>query len=231
MLTLPDRQWGAVCPFAQPPPIRGAEGTADCSSIAAEHLFSFLNELTVGPGRGEPGFVHSSDDIKARARIRDAAMLRFGRDGFAGTPVRRIAADAKVSAALVVHHFGSKQGLIEACDDHAMAAAREAGENGTTLSYLARAMVERPVETAAMFDEMVAVTERTLAERGARPAADPRLRAVVLVCMELGGFALHNQLGRHLGVDPFGPDGMERLGAAMGEVLMGGLFDGERGSA
>ncbi|MFC0547909.1 TetR/AcrR family transcriptional regulator [Kutzneria chonburiensis] len=192
----------------------------------AERLFNFLNKLTVGPGRGEPGVMHSSDDLKARARIRDAALLRFGRDGFAGTPVRRIAADAKVSAALVVHHYGSKQGLIEACDAHAMAAAREAEDNGPTLSYLARAMVERPAETAEMFDEMVAVTERTLAERGARPVDDPRLRAVVLVCMELGGFALHNQLGRHLGVDPFGPDGLERLGVVIAEVLMGGLFEG-----
>ncbi|MBB5891033.1 TetR/AcrR family transcriptional regulator [Kutzneria kofuensis] len=173
----------------------------------------------------------ASDDLKARARIRDAAILRFGRDGFAAAPVRRIAADARVSAALVVHHFGSKQGLIEACDAHAMAIARQARHAegaGPMLSYLARAMVERPAETAAMFDEMVAVTERTLADRGARPAADPRLRAVVLVCMELGGFALHDQLGRHLGVDPFGPDGMARLGKAMGELLLGGLFDGEK---
>ena len=77
-----------------------------------------------------------------------------------------------------------------------------------------------------MFAEMGAVTERTLTERGARPVDDPRLRAVVLVCMELGGFALHNQLGRHLGVDPFGPDGLERLGAVIAEVLMGGLFEG-----
>lgn len=173
----------------------------------------------------------NTSDLTARARIRDVAIRRFGRDGFAATPVRRIAADARVSAALVVHHFGSKQGLIEACDGHTMAVARQAGRAegaGPMLSYLARAMVERPADTAAMFDEIVDTTERRLAEQGARPTVDQRLRAVVLVCMELGGFALHTQLSRHLGADPFEPDGMGRLGEAMGEVLMNGLFDEEK---
>jgi AcrR family transcriptional regulator len=57
----------------------------------------------------------SPDDLTTRARIRDAAVLRFGRDGF-GTPLRTIAADAGVSAGLVIHHFGTKVKLREACD-------------------------------------------------------------------------------------------------------------------
>jgi AcrR family transcriptional regulator len=37
----------------------------------------------------------------------------FAREGFAGTSLRMIAVEAGVSAALLVHHFGSKQHLIE----------------------------------------------------------------------------------------------------------------------
>lgn len=56
-------------------------------------------------------------DRTARARIRDAAIELFGRDGFDAS-VRAIAAEAGVSPGLVLHHFGSKDGLREACDAH-----------------------------------------------------------------------------------------------------------------
>ncbi|GAA1978571.1 transcriptional regulator RaaS [Isoptericola halotolerans] len=55
-------------------------------------------------------------DGSTRDRIRDAAVLRFARSGF-GASVRTIAADAGVSPALVIHHFGSKEALHRACDD------------------------------------------------------------------------------------------------------------------
>lgn len=64
------------------------------------------------------------DDLTARARIRDAAIARFGRDGF-GVGLRTIAQDAGVSAPLVLHHFGSKDGLRAACDEHVLATVKE----------------------------------------------------------------------------------------------------------
>ena len=42
-----------------------------------------------------------------------------------GRAIRAIAADAGVSPGLVVHHFGSKDGLREACDRHVVARFRE----------------------------------------------------------------------------------------------------------
>jgi AcrR family transcriptional regulator len=54
-------------------------------------------------------------DLTARSRIRDAAIRLFAEDGFA-VPLRAIAEAVGVSAGLVVHHFGSKQGLREVCD-------------------------------------------------------------------------------------------------------------------
>src|ERR687885_426871 len=64
-------------------------------------------------------------DLTARARIRDAAIRRFGAEGF-GAPVRAIAAEAGVSPGLVIHHFGSKDGLRAACDEHVLRLIREA---------------------------------------------------------------------------------------------------------
>ncbi len=66
-----------------------------------------------------------SEDLTTRARIRDAAVLRFGREGF-GASVRTVAADAGVSPGLVIHHFGSKDGLRAACDEYVLRAAAEA---------------------------------------------------------------------------------------------------------
>ena len=56
-----------------------------------------------------------SDDLTATARIRDAAVEQFGEHGF-DVGLRVIAKAAGVSAALVIHLFGSKEGLRKACD-------------------------------------------------------------------------------------------------------------------
>ncbi|MCM3660898.1 TetR family transcriptional regulator [Georgenia satyanarayanai] len=63
-------------------------------------------------------------ELTARARILHAAVRRFAVDGVAA-PLRTIAADAGVSAALIIHHFGSRDGLREACDAHVLTVARE----------------------------------------------------------------------------------------------------------
>jgi TetR/AcrR family transcriptional regulator, regulator of cefoperazone and chloramphenicol sensitivity len=57
------------------------------------------------------------DDLTAKARIRDAAVGLFSDRGIAETSVRSIAAQAGVSPALAIHHFRSKQGLVDAVDD------------------------------------------------------------------------------------------------------------------
>ena len=51
---------------------------------------------------------------RTRAALVSAAQRRFADDGFAGTTVRAVAADAGVDAALVMRYFGSKRGLYEA---------------------------------------------------------------------------------------------------------------------
>jgi len=58
----------------------------------------------------------ATNDRTGIARIRDAAIEQFGQHGF-NVGLRTIAEEAGVSAALVIHHFGSKEGLRKACDD------------------------------------------------------------------------------------------------------------------
>lgn len=59
-----------------------------------------------------------------RARILDAAIQRFGRDGFDAS-LRAIAADAGVSAAAIIKHYGSKEQLHEACDEYVLGFIRD----------------------------------------------------------------------------------------------------------
>jgi AcrR family transcriptional regulator len=60
------------------------------------------------------------DDRTARAVIRDEALRLFAARGPDGVTVRQIAAAAGVSPGLVVHHFGSKDGLREEVDRHVL---------------------------------------------------------------------------------------------------------------
>ena len=69
-------------------------------------------------------------DLTAAARIRNAALRRFARDGF-GVGLRAIAADAGVTAGLITHHFGSKDGLRRACDAEVLRLTMEAKSAST----------------------------------------------------------------------------------------------------
>jgi AcrR family transcriptional regulator len=198
---------------------------------AAEHSFIMLNMSSVsatstsGSGDQRAATGAPGADLTARARIRDAAIVRFADDGVAGTSVRAIAADAGVSPALVMHHYGSKDALRVACDQHvaalvreqktaAMAAGaqldplgalRQAGEGPPVLRYLARTLVDGSPHVAELVDELVADADAYMAagvESGLlRPADDPRGRATVLTLWSLGALVLHEHAQRLLGVD------------------------------
>jgi AcrR family transcriptional regulator len=60
------------------------------------------------------------DDRTARAVIRDEALRLFATHGPEVVTVRQIASAAGVSPGLVVHHFGSKDGLRQEVDQHVL---------------------------------------------------------------------------------------------------------------
>ena len=188
-----------------------------------------------------------SDDLTARARIRDAALAEFGTQGMAGATIRGIAKRAGVSPALVQHHFGTKEGLRAACDDHVLAyyrttteAAFDRGHIGDSsflatiyessqpvLDYLARALVDGTPAAATVFDEMVNLTERYLADRPG--LADARTRAIVYTSMRLGGLVLHQHVARLLEVGSItdaGPQlGRATLDVVSPDILPDGVAD------
>jgi AcrR family transcriptional regulator len=146
-------------------------------------------------------------DLTARARIRDAAIRRFGIDGFDAS-VRAIAADAGVSAGLVIHHFGSKDALRAACDEHVLRIIREAEseaftqpgdlfgylndleEYGPLVGYLVQALLAGGDLATTLLERMTRDAEGYLADAVAagriRPSRDPAKRAAFLVDVGVG---------------------------------------------
>lgn len=80
-------------------------------------MFMVLNMRSIA-SKVDPG------DLTTRARLRDAAILRFAREGF-GASLRAIAGDAGFSAGLVVHLFGSKERLRAECDEYVFTVVRD----------------------------------------------------------------------------------------------------------
>jgi TetR/AcrR family transcriptional regulator, regulator of cefoperazone and chloramphenicol sensitivity len=175
------------------------------------------------------------EDLTARARIRDAALRLFAERGIDGASIRDIAKAAGVSGGLVRHHFGSKEGLRNACDTYALdrlVRIKEQAVLGGQLAnpgflpathptilllyrYLARAMVDGSRAAAAMFDDMVELTEQWLAKHRPGHSQDPRAYAAVLVTMQTGLLALHEHLSRALDADILGPAGHLRMSRAL----------------
>jgi AcrR family transcriptional regulator len=53
-----------------------------------------------------------SGPTRTRAAVLDAARARFASDGYEAATIRAVARDARVDPALVMHFFGSKEGLL-----------------------------------------------------------------------------------------------------------------------
>jgi AcrR family transcriptional regulator len=189
-------------------------------------------------------------DLTAKARIREAALRRFPREGFAATTIRSIAAEAGASPALVLHHFGSKEGLREECDRHVVSVFRETklaamDEANLTdpgfasyafrvseplLRYYSWALVRGHSAADELFDEMIREgmeVSRMAVERGLiKDSPDLDTRTVIQMAMMLGMVAFHEHVERNTGIDPLSSEGIARLTPTILEILSG-LFDEE----
>ncbi|HEY7051299.1 MAG TPA: TetR family transcriptional regulator [Mycobacterium sp.] len=159
-----------------------------------------------------------SADLTAMARIREAAIEQFGEHGF-NVGLRTIAEAAGVSAALVIHHFGSKDGLRKACDDYIAEEIRDVKTASLTTSadpagwfaqlstiesfapmmaYLARSMQSGSDLAKALWRRMADNAEEYLEQGVAagtlKPSRDPKARAKYLALTGGGGFFLYLQM-------------------------------------
>jgi AcrR family transcriptional regulator len=181
------------------------------------------------------------EDVTARARIRDTALALFAERGVAGTSLRGVAAAAGVSTGLVQHHFGSKAGLRQACDDFAIGTlmkyaqramvgearrpAFAAGMYATSelsTRYLARALVDRSPAAATLFDSGAALAETWLSEQWPErfPAGSARARdaAAAMGAMHLGTLVLHEHLSRWMGVNVLDRAHTHRVGVGIADA-------------
>jgi len=191
-------------------------------------------------------------DLSARAKIRETALALFATSGF-GVSLRTIAGDAGVSPGLVVHHFGSKDGLRAAVDKSVLAvfldrfeilpkdlpADRLAramadifsdvlGTSPDIRRYLRRCLLDETPAGAAIFDEVVAATRRglELLERagGIRADSDPEWRPFQVLSVILGPLLMEPVIQRHIGEPAYAPDVVRRRTAANLDFVSRGLF-------
>lgn len=161
--------------------------------------------------------MRSVDDLTTTARIRDAAIEQFGEHGF-GVGVRAIATAAGVSPGLVIHHFGSKDGLRKACDEYVAESVRSSKSESLQTSdpagwfaqlseiesfapmmgYLVRSMQTggdlAKMLWRRMIDNAESYIEEGVVAGTIKPSRDPKARARFLAMAGGGGFLLYLQL-------------------------------------
>lgn len=156
----------------------------------------------------------ASEDLTTRARIRDTAIDVFGAQGFTAG-VRSIATAAGVSPGLVNHHFGSKDGLRAACDEHVLRVIRDSktasaapaammeqlarlDEYAPIVAYIVRSFTAGGSLARELFEHMVDDAVRYM-DDGVRegrltPSRDPVARARFLTRQNVGGLLLYVQM-------------------------------------
>lgn len=190
-----------------------------------------------------------TQDLTARARIRDAALDAFAEQGIKGATIRGIAVRAGVSPGLVQHHFGAKEALREACDAYVLSQFRRQKEallfegqaasfdflhrvytaDGPLAKYLARSLAENTPAAASFFDELVKLSEEMLSriwpERYPPGATATRDLAAVICSLHAGLMLMESHLSRSFGGDSLSAANLPRISRAMLEVYSGRLLD------
>jgi AcrR family transcriptional regulator len=93
---------------------------------------------------------------EAHEQILDAAERRLAEGGPSGIRLQEIAADVGVSHPTILHHFGSREGLVQAVVQRALAGVRD---------EIVRVVSERALD-ASEGAELVRMTAATLGDRG-----------------------------------------------------------------
>jgi len=154
----------------------------------------------------------STQDLTARARIREAAIECFAADGF-DAPFRTIAAHAGVSPALITHHFGSKHALRAECDAevlrqyrvlktdgvsrpsaHLLEALSAPGMSATVLVYMLRVILAGGTSAREFIDHLIDDMRQVMADGVAsgllRPSRNEEARLRYLTYQTMGALVV-----------------------------------------
>ncbi len=179
--------------------------------------------------------------------IRSAVEL-VGERGHRAATVRAVAARAGVSAPLVIHHFGSKDGLLAAADRHVQGLVTDAMRTiGTpqrseatvqallavpdiapSIAYIGRSLLDGGDVGRWWFDEMLRITvdglEQAVAAGAARPSDDPAMRAMLMIAMDLGLVLLRPLVEASIGGGLTDPSIVERWVRTELDILTNGVL-------
>ena len=164
---------------------------------------------------------HASPETAGR--ILSGAVKEFAEHGFTKTTIRCIASAAGVSPGLVIHHFGSKQGLRTACDDHvfeaitatkarnveyasfAVQAMFEDPAMTTNLNYLMKSLLDPSEHGQRYFEHYIDLVESYIAHGFAgytfRQSDDLRGQAATIATLALAPSLLEHRLQTSLGTN------------------------------
>ncbi len=193
-------------------------------------------------------------------RNQDEALRLFAERGPDAVTVRQIAAAAGVSPGLVIHRFGSKDGLREAVDGHVLAmfgamltelTTSDLYEPGATGSlaeavmkhlppgspvpaYLRRLLLAGGDSGRELFRRLYQGSQSALeamSQAGlAARGADPAVRAAILLSNDLAVLLLREHLTDVLGDDPLSAGGMARWGRELLTIYAAGLLAAPAGN-
>ncbi len=194
-----------------------------------------------------------TSDLTNYARVRNAALDGFARDGVAGTSIRDVAKAAGVSPGLVQHHFPTKAALIESVNDYVVEIATDAfsepptsssptdvqqelgdrvtafmREHPTALLYVARSVADGDEAALGIFDAFLAIAGaqwQTLSDHDLlRPDADLTWTALHVVVLNLGTILFVDAINRHL-PEPFSSsEQLERWNTASNALFREGMY-------
>jgi AcrR family transcriptional regulator len=196
--------------------------------------------------------MRSAETLSSRVPIVEAACRVFATAGIEATSLREVARRAGVSPALVVHHFGGKEGLVAAVDEAAVRefadayAEAEVGDGSTLLrrraeqtarvmrerpevcAYLGRALVEGTAGSSGLYRAMIEggrAEVDSLAENGAlRPDADRLWATLQHFFLIWAPLSFMPLLRETLGGELLDPEQLERWVEANVELLEEGLY-------
>ncbi|MEU9456707.1 helix-turn-helix domain-containing protein [Streptomyces sp. NPDC048277] len=197
----------------------------------------------------------SKSDLTGRARLREAALELFAERGFEATSTRAVAAAAGLSPALVTRHFGSKEGLRAAVDEHVLGriaeqlreidpdkgvmaslgevSARLFGADPVLRGYLRQVLLEDSEASAELFGRLLSGArvelERLSTVHGER-GPDEEWAPFQMLCLILGPLLLERVMQPQLDEPMFGPEVLARRSAANQQLLLRGYYGRLEGS-
>lgn len=191
-------------------------------------------------------------DPAGRARLRDAAIRLFAERGVAGASVRDIADAAGVTAGLITHYFGSKEGLKAEVDELMVrvfteplamplegspqerlkvvseALARTMIENPALRAYLRRSFLENDPASGKVFNRFALLFRDLQYEmRGAgllREDLDLDWTPLQVLFLHFGPLLLGPAVAQILDVEPYAEEVVRKRSQAVQDLLSRGIF-------